>query len=152
MESSTGEAEMPEGVSLGEGRAVMSEGGDQSVKGATGKAAYALGGDDIDIDGLEGVGGAEGGGGGIPDGIDDDVEDGMKRAVAVSGDEEATREGGPELVGRETGDGVEVVAADEAQQQRAHGPSIPWRPPPLLAKGGFCDGGCTQRRMERGIR
>ena len=45
-----------------------------------GKSGYDLGGDNFDIDGV-GVGGAEGEGGGVPDGVDDDVVDWMEWTV-----------------------------------------------------------------------
>ena len=41
--------------------------------------------------------------------------DGVERAVAVPAEKEAAREGGPELGGGQPGEGVSVVAADEAQ-------------------------------------
>jgi len=75
-----GEAEVPEGVVVGKSRAEVAEVGNQSVEAAAGEAVYALGGDDVDVDGV-GVGGAEGEGGGVPDGVDDDVVDWMEWTV-----------------------------------------------------------------------
>ena len=50
--------------------------------------------------------------------------DGVERAVAVPAEKEAAREGGPELGGGQPGDGVDVVAADEAQKEGPHSPGI----------------------------
>jgi hypothetical protein len=125
MEGGKGEGEVPEGVVVGKIRALVAEVGDQSIEGPVGQAAYTLGADEVDIDGV----GAEGEGGGVPDGIEDDVVDGVEWTVAVPTEKEATREGGPELGGGQPGDGVDVVAADETQQERTHGSSISCRPP-----------------------
>ena len=95
-----------------------------------GKSGYDLGGDNFDIDGV-GVGGAEGEGGGVPDGVDDDVVDWMEWTVAVPTDKEAAREGGTELGGGQPGDGVNVVAADEAEKEGPHSPGIACPPPKI---------------------
>jgi hypothetical protein len=124
MEGGKGESEVPEGVVVGKVRALVAEVGNQPIERAVGKAAYALGGDDVNIDGV----GAEGEGGGVPDGIEDDIVDGVEWTVAVPADKEAASEGGPELGGGQPGDGVNVVSADETQQKRTHGPSISCRP------------------------
>jgi len=87
MEGGKGEGEVPEGVVVGKVRAFVAEVGNQPIERAVGKAAYALGGDDVDIDGV----GAEGEGGGVPDGIEDDVVDGVEWTVAVPTDKEAAR-------------------------------------------------------------
>ena len=55
----------------------------------------------------------------------------MDRTVAVPTDKEAAREGGTELGGGQPGEGVSVVAADEAQQKRPHSPSISCPPPQI---------------------
>jgi hypothetical protein len=87
-EVGTGEIEVPEGVVVGEARAVMAKGCDQSVERALDEADYNAFVDDGDVDPVIG---AEGKRGGVPDGVEEDVVDGMERAVAVTGDEEATR-------------------------------------------------------------
>jgi hypothetical protein len=84
----TEETEVPKGLLVGETRAVMAKGGDQSIKGALNNAAYGGVVDDVDIDP---VAGTEGKRGRVPDGVDEDVVDGVERAVAVAGDEEAAR-------------------------------------------------------------
>lgn len=120
MEVGAGEAEMPKGVIVGEGRALVAKGGNKSIKGAVGEAANALGGDDGDIDRF----GSEGEGGGIPDRVDDDVLNRTEGPVAVATYEEATREGGPKHVGGQPRDGVDVVATEDAQQQLPQSPRV----------------------------
>ena len=64
--------------------------------------------------------------------------DGVERAVAVPAEKEAAREGGPELGGGQPGDGVDVVAADEAQKEGPHSPGISCPPPQIrLLLGGL---------------
>jgi hypothetical protein len=116
MEGGKGESEVPEGVVVGKVRALVAEVGNQPIERAVGKAAYALGGDDVNIDGV----GAEGEGGGVPDGIEDDIVD-----------KETAREGGPEFGSGQPGDGVDVVAADDTQKERPHIASIPCPPPQI---------------------
>jgi hypothetical protein len=87
-EVGAGEAEVPKGVLVGETWAVMAKGGDQSIKGSLNNAANGSVVDDVDVDP---VAGAEGKRSGVPDGVEEDVVDGVERAVAVAGDEEAAR-------------------------------------------------------------
>jgi hypothetical protein len=127
MEGGKGESEVPEGVVVGKVRALVAEVGNQPIERAVGKAAYALGGDDVNIDGV----GAEGEGGGVPDGIEDDIMDGVEWTVAVPANKETARECGPELGSGQPGDGVDVVAADDTQKERPHIASIPCPPPQI---------------------
>ena len=73
---------------MGEARRVMAKAGQQSIKGALNGAAYGSVVDDVDIDP---VAGAQGESGGVPNRVEEDVVDGVERAVAVTGDEEAAR-------------------------------------------------------------
>lgn len=78
---------------MGKVRASVAEIGNQPIERAVGKAVYAVGGDNVNIDGV----GAEGEGGGVPDGIEDNIVDGVEWTVAVPAHKETAREGGPEL-------------------------------------------------------
>lgn len=67
--------------------------------------------DHVDIDT---VGVPEWKGGDVPDGVKDDVVDGVEGTVAVAGDEEAAHEGSAEVGGGQPRDGLKVVMVDEA--------------------------------------
>jgi len=69
---------------------------------------------------------SDGKGGGVPDGVDDDVVDGVEWTEAVATDKEAPREAGgpPELDWGQPRDGVEVEAVDDVQQPPPQGPLV----------------------------
>lgn len=94
----------------------MAERSQEPVERAVADTDDAIGAEhrvDLVLVGVDGA--AKGMGGGVPEGVNDDVVDGVEWAEAVASDEEAAREGGPELRGGQPRDGVEVVAMDDVQ-------------------------------------
>jgi len=110
----------------------------------------------------------DGKGGAVPDGVDDDVVDGVEWTEAVATDEEAPREAGgpPELGWGQPRDGVEVEAVDHVQQPPPHGPLVRLSPSLIVVvvlerlkprergfvMGGGRVGGCTGRERGQGCR